>query len=1129
MPDILGFSPDGSPISVPQETAATWYRDGKLKFKQGTPVPVKVRGTEGTLPAEDLDAALAAGETELNFDPHGAAKAAAAGALDSATLGASTWLAVEGQKLIDPEGAEKTRQALQGLRDEHGVAWAGGQLGGAIIPALVPGGAEADLLRGGAVGAEEAARASQGLGAANEALAAKGAIEEGAQATKALADAQAAAGATKGSQLARTFRAVNPYEHVGRAGQLVEHLVGGQDRFGRIAGPMARFATEGALIGAADAVDESELGDTNLTGEAILAGMEHGALWGTGFGLVGSGVARITTAAGRMADRLAEAQLGGSPLEMRTALKQHGPGTLGSRWLEEGGSPLLSPEQKYDLAAEMHNRDGQTLERVVRDADHAYVGVNAQEVEQAFNSNVNKAVEKYALAGGNPDAMLGTLQREVRLGLGLREPPTPPELIPSSRADDLYEAGWKQAGLPPPEELKKPRAPSEEQVDRLTQKYARQQGLSQAITAQDIQARVVREIEQAKLEKRAIAPWVFSNQGKEILMGERARQIEGLKIRARSDLFTPYTAEMEKFQELNEAHLKLQAESVEQVRAANAENERTYQRTLEAVEKYNKELEVGFSQVREVRKRIDGVIPWNYAHSASAIDNAANEIRLAARSAIEGKVEEGLDKAAREAGDPSILGQYLHAKARYAQSADILKMTERLRARHAGLYGRPSRVGGIGAHVALGAIELASGHPLAAAALGIGGGIVRHYGPGVAAWAMHKASRVARLKALRQEIQIGGRRGVRATLGQGVGAEKPVHAPPVDEAAVQKELRRGDLKFAYVPIKNIARNTDTWSPEKLEALRSKVGQTPIEPIRLSATDDGRLSVDDGIHRLAVAKERGFTHVGAVLYPEAVTALERATGVKPTAKVAMKDMSPAETRLTAAQAMEQVSRLGGNLADLRGRLAALDPSLPVVAPQSFAAAEGAFRRQVTWLASQIPPKLASKLQTDGSINPRDISDADAREFLDHAMSTIDPRVATDAAAQGKLSAAFAKSHRAAWPSINKAMMLDYKRMVAMDKENMDFLPVGRKSHLDMLFRDSDPGFTLRLQSSSAITTWQTPPPGAGPSGGPKGMSHAAATSKGMESSVNLMATIGQTAESGPPGRRGRSGRTADSGL
>lgn len=78
---------------------------------------------------------------------------------------------------------------------------------------------------------------------------------------------------------------------------------------GRIARGAFRGAGEGAGMGAVSAINESALGDTDVTAEKVVAGMGHGAFMGAGLGAAFSGLGVAKDAArdqiGRFASRLA--------------------------------------------------------------------------------------------------------------------------------------------------------------------------------------------------------------------------------------------------------------------------------------------------------------------------------------------------------------------------------------------------------------------------------------------------------------------------------------------------------------------------------------------------------------------------------------------------------------------------------------------------------------------------------------------------------------------------------------------------------------------------------------------------------------------------------------------------------
>ena len=867
---------------------------------------------------------------------------------------------------------------------------------------LIPGVGEAEIA---ANAAKEASAASRALGAAGEVKAFTSATQEAGAAADGVAAAQAATGVTKGSALARTFRALNPYEYVGKAGEAVGGAVSsvlGGGRVAKVVSPLARFATEGAIIGAANTVDEHELGDTDLTGESILAGAESGALWGTGLGVVGTGVGKMVTAGGRMAVKLAEAQLGGSPGELRQAISRFGRGGLANRMLEEPGySPFMDADKQYELAQNMKEKDGANLARVVKDADSAYAGVSAKEVRREVLASMEKAADQYAIAGGNPELIKRTIMREVDAGLGWHAPPEMPPFIPPHTADDIYEHWWKQAGLNDPSELKRPRAPTQKAITELAQSYAAKE--IQPITQEALRA----EILDAAKNRRVTADY----NPMKVLEAKQAEQRVALLEQAKSELMAKYSDQYDKYTAENARHAELRVAAADNIQQEARAHATKYQRLVAAADASNKNLRATFDQARTIRQKLDGVIPWNKVHSASGLDNAAVEVKIAARQALEGKIEESLDNAASKVNDPTTYANYLHAKQRYAESSLLANMAQRGQARSAGMFGRASRVGGVGMVVAGELAGVALGHPVLGAMAGVAGAIGRHYGPKVAASVLHKAARIAEIKALREEVLIATRRGVRSGLGQ-------------------------------------------------------------------------------------------------------------SAAKPYAKVALQSMAPHELRMNAAQAMAKVMSLGKEGAGLRSRLAALNPAFPVVAPESFGKAEGAYRRQVNWLIQQIPAHIMAQYQNEGRVNPRELSDSASREFMQHYAVVQDPRTATDALANGNLSASAAKAYAGAWPALNKEAVLTYKAMKQRNLETYDFLPNRRKDNVSMLLQDDLGASTLKLQANAVSFMGQPPAPPSGRSrkGSQTGLQHSRDTSKGMAISMAANATASQMAESGPPGRR-----------
>lgn len=454
-------------------------------------------------------------------------------------------------------------------------------------------------------------------------------------------------------------------------------------------------------------------------------------------------------------------------------------------------------------------------------------------------------------------------------------------------------------------------------------------------------------------------------------------------------------------------------QKVKEAEAAAKTQEHNYNFATRAVKEHNENSRISFENARGFRKTLGDLIPWASVNNADAATSALNEVKRSAYSGLEGRIEKSLDESVTAAGKPELSARYAHAKERYGMAAELEKMTARGRNREASHFGRGGVGGqGIAGHVLMGAAGAAMGHPFAGIAMGAAYGGMRHYGPRLAAWALHKAARMAEIKAVRQELQIAARRSVRAALS----------------------------------------------------------------------------------------------------PEAAT--------ESFARLRVPDLPPHELKKTAAKAMQEVAKMGRNQAALRGRLTALDPHLPILAPNSFNQAEGAFRRGVSWLGQQIPPHLMQGLAQHDSINPKDLTDSQARDFMDAAAVSADPRVAFDAIARGNSSAMQTKTLSAVWPALKQNPMNILHRAVAMDRESMDFLHPGKKAGLSALYGQENPSLTLAAQAVS-LSAQSQKPQGKGMINASSGQNISEKTSKGLLQ-ASMQPTAADGVEGGLAGRRGHKG-------
>ena len=227
-------------------------------------------GTRGTIPASGLEAAKNAGYDVLTDaqvtkarrkEAYGDSEfaAGAAGLARGATLGLSD-VALTKTGLVNPE-------TLSGLKEENPLVSTASEVGGNLLPFLVPGGAE---VKAGQV-----------------------AVEAGV-AAKAAAAAAKLAPARLASELGHGGAKIAEKAAASILGDASTGIAESAVRRGLTTG--FGSALEGAAYGAGTAISEDALGDKELTAESLLTHVGLGALFG---GVVGGGMGAVSGRGGR--------------------------------------------------------------------------------------------------------------------------------------------------------------------------------------------------------------------------------------------------------------------------------------------------------------------------------------------------------------------------------------------------------------------------------------------------------------------------------------------------------------------------------------------------------------------------------------------------------------------------------------------------------------------------------------------------------------------------------------------------------------------------------------------------------------------------------------------------------------
>lgn len=264
----------GAALQVDAARVGDLYRSGQATFGADQDVPIvgpdgrvtTIKGRDAAAYFQSVEsltggaasnADLARQRADEQFGGvGGAALAAAAGAGRGLTFGLSD------QALV-ALGGEQTRATLRGLQEVNPNASLGGEVLGALAPALATGGSAAAgrlglgaVGRGGLVAAEAATALPRGVAA------------------------------------------------VGRAAEGLTARLAGEGLVGRALASGAGAAAEGALYGVGQEISRAAITNNDLTAERLMAAMGHGALLG---GAAGAGLGAGATLLRRAADRAGEA------------------------------------------------------------------------------------------------------------------------------------------------------------------------------------------------------------------------------------------------------------------------------------------------------------------------------------------------------------------------------------------------------------------------------------------------------------------------------------------------------------------------------------------------------------------------------------------------------------------------------------------------------------------------------------------------------------------------------------------------------------------------------------------------------------------------------------------------------
>jgi hypothetical protein len=1133
--DYSGFDENGQPLTLPQEAVGAAYKAGKFKFAPGTRVPVVLNGARGTVPVEKLQTTLDDFGGELDVDPQGGLKAAALGALGSIPM-AKTATVLGAQLIGGDEAAEKTRQAMEGLEQEHpGATLAGGALG--LGAQLLTGTGETELAAKGlgeiGAGAETGARVGAALDGATAGAEAKGLASIAEQTAR----TQAETGGTPGSAIGTLFRGAGrvvnaPFQATSAAARVVSAPA--ERLFGRTVGGIVHAGTEGALLNAASALDEHEVGDTPFTGEALSTSLGDGFLFGGGLGLggavLGGGVRVLGSAAGRIADRLAEAGLGGAQGQTLRAAARFGPGEVGHFGLDNGilENPLLNQEQRYEKAQDLVEAIGKSIGDIFKSADKNYKGMGIADLRKEFQAQLQARVKELAPVSVDAQSAADWLMAKFDEHMGWQAPPDSIAPLDPRQIDVDYEQAWRERGLSDPNTLVPPRPVTDAQIRRRWRELMSQ---AEMPVADKIYYRVQPKgadlfNHQSGLGAEKNLGGVFAFEDPEQLYdtytwnhvrknlgdyemvefrGEpvaRPEDSEGIVVKPTEELRRRPMQEGMEFPELRER------------RDLGIKMERPVERLSTAARiRAQEELKAQFDKATTSAEkyRITKIMadPLERDRYALARENEA----VAARNAVRTKL--------REQATSEVASRYNEEKQKFdAASMAHLDLYQSIKNAHEGEHAIDAMLKTQAAR------KIDNDNRNLTRDFSHVWDFRRKVGAGVN-WSRGSEAQTAAW----QEMRKVARGVVENRIENGFNTEaKKLQDPEAFGQYLHAKKRFGLASSLEERLeRGRARELNSYGQPSRFGVGAGVA-TALGGVMMGHPAAGIVGgLASHVARYQVAKVGAWALHKAAKFAElkAVRA-EMEIAMRRSTRAALEgrgadlpDFSSAErlsptipphqARLSAARAMEVVARAAGGHTRLESRLASLDPALDIMAPEAAKATANAARTKLLWLVSQIPPSAQADIAKGQT--PQ-LSDTQARTFADQAAVTQDPRTITDAFAHGTLTPAMVAAGNATHPAAMARVYATIERQQQQsDKDFIRLMHPNRQAQIQLLMGDRGlPGMAAQLQMNAASMVGGPPSPPQGR----RGKRNAA--SGQMISGAGLMSTLSQQIESSSPGRR-----------
>lgn len=273
---------------------------------------------------------------------------------------------------------------------------------------------------------------------------------------------------------------------------------------------------------------------------------------------------------------------------------------------------------------------------------------------------------------------------------------------------------------------------------------------------------------------------------------------------------------------------------------------------------------IGLRELHELRRRFDQRpdLKWG-ATGPGPVDITTDAMRDVRRT-IEDAFEKASDEAAKARGIPDFAAKLKQAKREYSHLAVANQVAEQ------GAFSRAAN-NRIGLNDMMAGVAGAASMGPAGALAAVGSKLIRDRSESVLASTLYKLARgaVKREQAIDAAVDATVRsvspavakRAYKVAPG---AAEKVAEMNAAEAGAKAAGGGYGHFTLEDVPLSEVD-IPPVWQASKSKPIKEALVEgKPLPPVRLVRGEDGKLTIEDGIHRANAAVEAGHTHIPAIV-------------------------------------------------------------------------------------------------------------------------------------------------------------------------------------------------------------------------------------------------------------------------